>query len=166
MTRWATPWTRHKDIVGAAATTGAPQSVSINVNGDNYGQIAARDINNYAPPRRSLVGREMDARTARDLLSAGITPIQVGYADGNSEAYELCKELAGNLRMIGLPISDVWRQSIGIMKPLVVASPNTSETRDNPMWVLATWLREQGLDVEFLHHAEANVVIVGPAPAR
>lgn len=166
MTKWATPQTRSADLLGITNSPTVLPAVSINV-GNNYGQIAGRDINNYAPPKRTIKGRVVDGATVAALRSTKIEPITFSHWMGDEEAKSLVLEIADLVHQIGLPYARQLDVTIDVViAPIDVVSIDAAQGQRNPMWLLAKWLYDVGLGARFVGGQPANKIIVYPAPRK
>lgn len=143
---------------------GPGQSVTINVGGDNKGQIAAGNItNNYhEKPRRQLTGQGVPRDVVASLASLTLPIVVQVASEDDDEVLELSDGIRLALIAGGVPVDPTPHVAYGsgLSGALVVATVRTSVDQDDPMLALARWLASNGLHVTFQKSFGKNAIQV------
>jgi hypothetical protein len=128
------------------------------------GGITAGQVIFQGRPSRTLHGRQIAASIVTKLQWKSLEPLSIMAWNPDAETQQFAQHFFDLATQLGWPVKSLPDTTIcpDIINGISVRSKASASDSADPLRVLAEWLVSVGFDVEFVHGARENEIVVGP----
>jgi hypothetical protein len=114
-------------------------------------------------PKRALLGRQIVPLIVAKLKARPIGPLTIQAYNPDAETQEFAKHFWDVATQLGWPVTSLPGTTMcpDIFHGISVQSTASAKDLDDPLRVLAEWLRSEGFSLEYVHDARENQIVVG-----
>lgn len=114
-------------------------------------------------PKRNLLGRQVDPAVVAKLKGRVIGPLTIEAFNPDAETQEFAKHFWDVATQLGWPVTSLPGTTMcpDVFHGISVQSTAAATDLDDPLRVLAEWLRGEGFSLEFVYGANENRIKVG-----